>query len=59
MIVAVGAINNTFGIKGVKENCHFLKSIPNAIDIKKQIIDSYERASLVGTSEEEKKRLLR
>eukprot|EP01080_Neovahlkampfia_damariscottae_P007353 gene7353-11675_t len=59
LVVAVGAVNNTFGIKGVNENCHFLKSIPNAIGIKKQIIDSYERASLIGTTEEEKKRLLR
>jgi NADH:ubiquinone reductase (non-electrogenic) len=59
LVVAVGAINNTFGIKGVNENCHFLKSIPNALGIKKHIIDSYEKASLPNISESEKKKLLK
>lgn len=58
LIVAVGAINNTFGIKGVEENCNFLKSLPDAIAIKKRIIDTFELASLASTSEEEKKKLL-
>jgi NADH dehydrogenase FAD-containing subunit len=58
LVVAVGAINQTFGIKGVEENCNFLKSLPDAIAIRKKIIDSFELASLSSTSEEEKQKLL-
>ena len=28
--VGVGSVNNTFGIKGVEEQCYFLKSIEDA-----------------------------
>lgn len=58
LIIAVGAINNTFGIKGVEENCQFLKSIDDATGIKKKIIDQFELASLSCTPLEEKKKLL-
>lgn len=58
LVIAVGAINNTFGIKGVEENCQFLKSIEDATGIKKKIIDQFELASLSCTSLEEKKKLL-
>lgn len=36
---AVGAENNTFGIKGVKENACFLKEISDAEKIRDKLMD--------------------
>lgn len=58
LVVAVGAINNTFGTPGVEENCLFLKEIDDAMAIRNKMLDCLELASLPTTSEEEKKRLL-
>jgi len=58
LVVAVGAINNTFGTPGVYENCNFLKEVQDAITIRKKVIDCFETASLPGTSPTEIKRLL-
>jgi NADH:ubiquinone reductase (non-electrogenic) len=58
LVVSVGSINNTFGVKGVTEYCNFLKNVSDAIKIKEKILDCFEKASLKGVSEEERKRLL-
>jgi len=51
-------VNNTFGTKGVVENCHFLKEISDATKIREKIGDVFETASLPGITEDEKKKLL-
>eukprot|EP00921_Rhytidocystis_pertsovi_P018229 GHVQ01028769.1.p1 GENE.GHVQ01028769.1~~GHVQ01028769.1.p1 ORF type:complete len:671 (+),score=84.46 GHVQ01028769.1:176-2188(+) len=58
LVVGVGAETNTFGIPGAKTYSHFLKEVENAREIHRQVLDSFERASLPGTSEETKRRLL-
>ena len=45
LVVAVGAISNTFGIPGVEEHAKFLKEISDAHQIRHQIIQCFERAS--------------
>jgi len=35
LVVAVGATTNTFGIKGVVENCLFLKQVEDAANLRK------------------------
>jgi NADH dehydrogenase FAD-containing subunit len=58
LVIAVGADNNTFNTKGVPENTHFLKSLPDAKRIRAKILQNFEEAALPSTGEEEKKRLL-
>lgn len=58
LIVGVGSVNNTFGIKGVKEHCMFFKSIEDASALRRRISECFERAALPYTPEEERKRLL-
>ncbi|KAI9298507.1 FAD/NAD(P)-binding domain-containing protein [Neoconidiobolus thromboides FSU 785] len=58
LVVAVGAISNTFGIKGVGEHAHFLKDIANARSIRRKVMDCFEKAILPTSNEEDKQRLL-
>ncbi|KAK5825846.1 External alternative NADH-ubiquinone oxidoreductase, mitochondrial [Gossypium arboreum] len=58
LIIAVGAQVNTFNTPGVMENCHFLKEIDDAQKIRKNVIDSFEKASLPNLSDEERKKIL-
>ncbi|XP_019431453.1 PREDICTED: external alternative NAD(P)H-ubiquinone oxidoreductase B2, mitochondrial-like [Lupinus angustifolius] len=58
LIIAVGANVNTFNTPGVVENCHFLKEVEDAQKIRRTVIDCFEKASLPGLSEEERKRVL-
>ncbi|KAK8629418.1 hypothetical protein V6N13_078259 [Hibiscus sabdariffa] len=58
LIIAVGAQVNTFNTPGVMENCHFLKEIDDAQKIRKNVIDSFEKASLPSLSDEERKKIL-
>ena len=58
LVIAVGAVNNTFGIPGVEENALFLKELDDARKIRRKIIENFERAAVPGTSDEEKERLL-
>lgn len=44
--VQVGSVNNTFGIKGVKEHCMFFKSIEDASALRRRISECFERAAL-------------
>lgn len=45
VVVAVGAINNTFGVPGVEQHCCFLKEIADARKIRHNVIQCFERAS--------------
>jgi len=53
LLVAVGATTNTFGIKGVREYCHFLKQIEDAAGLRKSIANCFERANIPGLSNQE------
>lgn len=48
----------TFGTPGVKEHCMFLKEVPDAVALRKAIVDRFERASMPSVPLEEKKRIL-
>ena len=58
LIIGVGATTNTFGIKGVKENCLFLKQIEDANNLRKALAYCFERANIPNNSEEERKNAL-
>jgi NADH dehydrogenase FAD-containing subunit len=53
LLVAVGASTNTYGIKGVRENCLFLKQIDDASNIRRAIVNCFERANVPQLSEED------
>eukprot|EP00798_Chlamydomonas_sp_ICE-L_P004949 gene4949-34725_t len=52
LVMAVGCVNNTFGIKGVDEHCFYFKSIEDANKLRSRLSECFERASLPDTSEE-------
>ncbi|KAI8819689.1 uncharacterized protein EV422DRAFT_533942 [Fimicolochytrium jonesii] len=58
LVIGVGAINNTFGVPGVRENAQFLKNINDALGLRTKLLTNFEKAALPTTSEEERKRLL-
>ena len=58
LVIAVGAINKTFGIPGVTEHAMFLKELADARAIRQRIIECFERASMPLTNEDERRRLL-
>ncbi|KAM0788074.1 hypothetical protein ACM66B_001245 [Microbotryomycetes sp. NB124-2] len=58
LVYSVGAENNTFGIKGVKEHACFLKEIWDAEKIREKLMDCIESANFAGQSQEEIDRLL-
>ncbi len=41
LVIAVGSVSNTFGIKGVAEHCMFLDTTPQAFKFQKQLVESY------------------
>jgi NADH dehydrogenase FAD-containing subunit len=53
LLVAVGATTNTFGIKGVREHCLFLKQVEDAGNLRRALAYCFERASIPSLSEEE------
>lgn len=52
LVLGVGSINNTFGIKGVQEHTFFFKSITDANKLRRQVSECFERAALPNTSDE-------
>ncbi|KAL6756599.1 type-II calcium-dependent NADH dehydrogenase [Haematococcus lacustris] len=58
LVVSVGSVNNTFGIKGVESHCNFFKSIEDAKMLRNRVSECFERAALPVTSPEERQRLL-
>ncbi|KAF2723933.1 hypothetical protein K431DRAFT_282630 [Polychaeton citri CBS 116435] len=57
LVIGVGATTNPHGVKGL-ENCHFLKDISDARQIRNKVIKNLETACLPTTSDEERRRLL-
>jgi hypothetical protein len=53
LVLAVGATVNTFGIKGVKEHCQFLKQVEDAVMLRKAIASCFERANIPNLPDEE------
>ena len=58
LIYAVGAAVNTFGIKGVKDHCYFLKQIGDADKLRVAIGNTFERANLPDMTDDERIRTL-
>ncbi|EIE24243.1 FAD/NAD(P)-binding domain-containing protein [Coccomyxa subellipsoidea C-169] len=58
LIVAIGAVTNTFGVPGVDENCFYMKSAEDAKALRERINACFELANLPDTTDEERKRLL-
>jgi NADH dehydrogenase FAD-containing subunit len=60
LVIAVGVKTNTFGIESIQEGngIYFLKHLYHARNIRNNIIDSFEKAAIPGTSVEERERLL-
>lgn len=58
LVVSVGSVNNTFGVKGVEENCLFFKSIEDAKSLRARISELFERAALPNVPKEDIERLL-
>jgi len=54
LIVTVGASTNTFGVKGVKEHCLFLKQLSDAVRFREQLGYAFEQASLPGLSDQQR-----
>ena len=57
LVIAVGSVTNSHGIKGL-DHCYRLKTIQDARDLRKHLMDNLEIASLPTKSEEERRRLL-
>ncbi len=58
LVIAVGAISDTFNIPGVAEHALFLKDLQDARILRRRIITCFERANLPPATEEERRRLL-
>lgn len=58
LVIAVGAVSNTFKVPGVAEHAMFLKELSDARELRRGIIRCFERANLPGVSAEERRRLL-
>ncbi len=48
LVMSVGSISNTFGIKGAAEHCLFLDTTVQAFKFQKQLVESYIKKSHVG-----------
>lgn len=57
LVVAVGCVSNDFGAKGL-EHAHRLKCMHDATQLRKNILENFEMASLPSVSPEERRRLL-
>lgn len=58
LVMAVGCVNNTFGIQGVAENTNFFKSVEDASKLRLRVSECFERAALPQTTKEERQKLL-
>ena len=58
LVIAVGAVSNTFNVPGVEEHAHFLKELHDARELRQRIITCFEQAALPKTSADERKQLL-
>ncbi|XP_028392983.1 external alternative NAD(P)H-ubiquinone oxidoreductase B1, mitochondrial-like [Dendronephthya gigantea] len=58
LIVGIGSDNATFNIPGVREHCHFLKSVEDACKLRNTVMDCFETAAIPGQPQSEIERLL-
>eukprot|EP00884_Botryococcus_braunii_P007779 jgi/Botrbrau1/17001/Bobra.49_2s0060.1 len=58
LVLAVGSVNNTFGIQGVEDYCFFFKSVDDANRLRSHVSELFERAALPGCFPEVRKQLL-
>ncbi|KAL5604460.1 hypothetical protein BROUX41_002429 [Berkeleyomyces rouxiae] len=58
LVVAVGAYSQTFGVKGVRHNAHFLRDVGDARAIRLRLLRCFERAALPTTPESMRRQLL-
>ncbi len=58
LVIAVGAVNNTYNIPGVEQYALFLKELLDARTIRERVIDCFERASQPTLTEDRRKQLL-
>ena len=48
--VQIGSVNNSFGVPGVHEHCHYLKSLEDAHNLRTRVTECFERAALPNVS---------
>lgn len=58
LVIAVGAVSNTFRVPGVEEYALFLRELHDARELRQRIIGCFERANLPGIPVAEQQRLL-
>ncbi|KAI2613276.1 FAD/NAD(P)-binding domain-containing protein [Hypoxylon sp. NC1633] len=58
LVIAVGSYSQTFGIEGVREHANFLRDVGDARKIRMRVLQSFEKAALPITTDEERKKLL-
>ena len=58
LIIACGAVSNTFNTPGVEQYAHFLKDVHDARRIRYRIMECFEKASQPNVSLEKQKQLL-
>jgi len=58
LVIAVGAVSNSFGIPGVEAHAYFLKELADARALRQRIIQCFELANLPGTTVERREQLL-
>jgi NADH:ubiquinone reductase (non-electrogenic) len=58
LVIAVGAISNTFNVPGVVEYALFLKELHDARELRQRIITCFEQANLPGIDAQERLRLV-
>ena len=54
LILTMGAQTNTFGIKGVREYCCFLKQVEDAQRIRTALVNCFERANLPSLTDKQR-----
>lgn len=57
LVIAVGSVTNTHGIKGL-EHCFRLKTIQDARDLRKHLVDNLEIAALPTQTDADRRKLL-
>ena len=58
LVIAVGAVSNTFNVPGVAEHALFLKELSDARELRGRIVRCFERANLPATPRDVRDRLL-
>ncbi|MBK8816104.1 MAG: NAD(P)/FAD-dependent oxidoreductase [Methylococcaceae bacterium] len=51
LVMAIGSVSNTFGIKGVEENCFFLDTTSQAFRFQKHMVESYIKSIAANETE--------